>query len=319
MSFSMKVKEELKEIKRSKQENAAVLWGMILLGATEKDGRNYFVTSVETIARYFCFLLRKVLNITLDLSEVKREKKYFYFDITAPEYQFDIKSEVLENKKLGSHFLSGAFIARGSVNDPETGTYHYELSCDGATEATYVQRIINGFNSAEIEFNAKLVKRRDKLVVYIKEMSKILDLLRLMDAVTVAFEYEEFSILRQIKSEEKRKVNWEIANDHKQMLASREQNKIINYLYCNYPLEKLDPTFLLIMKIRREQPFLSIRDISEYIKKEYETEVSKAWVSRRFQKLKEIAIEHYRSHQEAHKSFEEAMKKYDDFEKDVRL
>ena len=62
-------------------------------------------------------------------------------------------------------FLRGAFLASGSISDPEK-FYHFEIVCATEKKAVQLQEIIKHFR-----IDAKIVERKRHFVVYIKEGS----------------------------------------------------------------------------------------------------------------------------------------------------
>ena len=72
-------------------------------------------------------------------------------------------------------YLAGAFLACGSVNNPETSNYHLEMSFAEEEYANFIAQLMNNF-----ELNAKIIKRRNRYVVYLKSSEKIGDFLRAM-------------------------------------------------------------------------------------------------------------------------------------------
>ena len=69
-------------------------------------------------------------------------------------------------------YLAGAFLACGSVNNPETSNYHLEMSFAEEEYANFIAQLMNNF-----ELNAKIIKRRNRYVVYLKSSEKIGDFL----------------------------------------------------------------------------------------------------------------------------------------------
>ena len=67
-------------------------------------------------------------------------------------------------------YLAGAFLACGSVNNPETSNYHLEMSFAEEEYANFIAQLMNNF-----ELNAKIIKRRNRYVVYLKSSEKIGD------------------------------------------------------------------------------------------------------------------------------------------------
>ena len=84
----------------------------------------------------------------------------------------DFKDE--EEKKA---FLRGAFLVRGSVNDPNSKSSHLEISYNSDTEILALQKIMNDF-----DLNARISKRKNNYIVYIKSKDAIGEFLYLIGA-----------------------------------------------------------------------------------------------------------------------------------------
>ena len=141
-------------------------------------------------------------------------------------------------------------------------------------------------------FNAKIIKRRNRLVVYLKEAEKIVDVIRFIGAMNQAFSYEDVRIERDFSNSINRIINCEVANEQKTLTAAGEQLKYIQYLEFHYPLEELDARLLTVMKVRKDNPEASLVELIQILNDEYGQKISKPGLSHRFAKIKEIAIEH---------------------------
>ena len=73
-------------------------------------------------------------------------------------------------------FIRGAFLASGSISDPEKG-YHFEIVTQDERKAAHLQEIICSF-----QIDAKIVLRKKSYVVYVKEGAQIVDMLAIMEA-----------------------------------------------------------------------------------------------------------------------------------------
>ena len=301
MSYALECKSELMTIKRTIEENKALLLGMILSGAQITGNNVTFSSTNEAIINYYAFLLKRVYKLVGEVKEgVIQSKKFLssyeislelsneIIDELEIHSSGDFKKQICENQKMASAYLCGAFLARGSVNDPNTSNYHFEITLNEAFHAVFVQHLMNEYN-----FNSKIVKRRNKLVVYVKEAEIIVDILRLMGANKNAFHYEDLRIERDFNNSINRVINCEVANEQKSLSAAREQLRYIKYLEYNYPLEKLDPKILTLMKVRKDNPEASLVELIKILDEEYGEIISKPGLSHRFAKIKIIAIEHY--------------------------
>ena len=74
-----------------------------------------------------------------------------------------VKNLVIQNPCCRRAFLRGAFLAAGSISDPER-SYHFEIVCTAEAKAHQLQDIIKTFG-----MEAKIVMRKRYYVVYIKE------------------------------------------------------------------------------------------------------------------------------------------------------
>ncbi len=183
-------------------------------------------------------------------------------------------------------YLRGAFLVKGSVNDPGSKTSHLEISSISENNILTAQKILNGFN-----FDARISKRKNNLIVYLKKKQTIGDFLYLI-GVTKAMEYYENTIItKEIVATAKRSINLDVANQNKTNKASIEQLKTIEYLEYNYPLEKMDSKLLMVMKVRKENRESSLNELLDIIHEEYDPYLTKSGLNHRFRKLKELEME----------------------------
>ena len=122
-------------------------------------------------------------------------------------------------------YLRGAFIVRGSVNDPNARSNHLEISSTNEEEILYLQRIMNSF-----DLNARITKRKTYLVLYIKARDAITDFLYHIGCKKIMETYQDAIITRMAKTNAKRSVNLTLANQDKTNASSEEQLKYIQYL-----------------------------------------------------------------------------------------
>lgn len=303
MSFASDCKDELMTIKRNAIENKALILGMLVSGSKIVENEFTFTSTNLPISKYLIFLLNRVYKYQAEIEENDLQSSNFLhkYEVNCrgalniiEELEVthfgEFKRQIKESQNLSSAYLCGTFLARGSVNDPETTKYHFEITLDDAKNAMFVQQIMNNY-----DLNAKIIKRRNKLVVYIKDAEKIVDVLRFIGANKNCFHYEDVRIERDFNNSINRIINCEVANEQKTLSAANEQLKYIKYLEYNYPLEKLDPKILTVMKVRLDNPEASLIELIEILKEEYGQSISKPGLSHRFAKIKDIAIEHKRN------------------------
>ena len=107
-------------------------------------------------------------------------------------------------------FLKGVFLACGSINDPATSGYHLEFSSTYKKDCLYLVEILKNYN-----IQAKVIKRGNNYMTYIKSAEMISDIIRLLGATNCFFYFEDIRIYRDHKNMVNRLNNCEIANQEK--------------------------------------------------------------------------------------------------------
>ncbi len=197
------------------------------------------------------------------------------------------KDEIFSDEEYMASYLRGAFLSRGSVNDPKSKNGHLEISSTNTKEIIFIQKIMN-----EFELNARVTKRKTYTVCYIKKRESIADLLYRLGATATMNYYQDILITKEIKANAKRSINLDIANQYKTNASAEEQLKYIKYLEYNYPLSEMDPKLLMVMKVRKEHPEHSLSQLLDIIHDEYDPKLTKSGLNHRFRKLKEIALDY---------------------------
>lgn len=257
MSFSSDVKEELiKHYTKKGDCQKAELAALILL-----DEKNVEKNFERGVFIYNFTSLRKTFNINLDFEALENPKKL---------------TKQTECKRA---FLRGAFIARGSINDPEKG-YHMEIACDDRGGAVFLQELF-----ADFDLNPKLSVRRDKFILYLKEGVEIADALNVIEAPLAMMNFENARIVREVRGSVNRKVNCETANINKTINASMRQIEDIRFIDRVMGIEKLDDNLQAIAKARLDNPDMPLAELGEIIV----PPVGKSGVNHRLRKITQIA------------------------------
>ena len=306
MSFSSEVKEELSEQIASGRhcrlaETAAILslCGKIVI--TENDR---YCVKIQTenlaVARKYFTLLRKTFNIRAEVSVRKSREVRFYSVIVSkdPEARrllgetclLDEDGNVSECMSPMHHrllrqnccrraFIRGAFLAVGSVSDPEK-SYHFEIVCTVPEKARQLQELL-----ASYDVDAKVVLRKRHYVVYIKEGSQIVELLGLMGAHISLMQLENVRIVKEMRNSVNRKVNCETANLNKTVSAAVRQAEDIRYILEKIGLDKLPMDLEETARLRLEHTEASLKELGDMLS----PKVGKSGVNHRLRKLSQIA------------------------------
>ena len=123
-----------------------------------------------------------ILRVSSHASEILEDLEI----LTDAGLQAHISKESLSSDCCMRAYLAGAFLAGGSVNAPKTTNYHLEISTSEESHAEFLQALMN-----EYYLGAKMIKRRNQYVVYIKASDHIGDFLRLMGTSESLFKFED--------------------------------------------------------------------------------------------------------------------------------
>ncbi len=175
--------------------------------------------------------------------------------------------------------LRGIFLAAGSVADPAK-SYHLEISCASEYMAGDVRKLINSFG-----LKSKIVARRGKYVVYIKDGEQISDFLSIIGCTNQLFRYQNVRISKEMKNEANRISNCENANMDKTVNAAQKVIADIQYIESTAGLDALPPKLAETARLRRDNPELSLTDLAAL----FEPPLGKSGLNHRLAKISETA------------------------------
>lgn len=170
-------------------------------------------------------------------------------------------------------YLAGAFLSCGSVNNPETSNYHLEMSFNEEEFAQFISKIMNDF-----ELNAKMIKRRNKYVVYLKSSEKIGDFLRAIGASQSVMNFESTRIDRNMSNTVNRWNNCDIANEIKSMATANKQINDINTVDMFMGLDMLDEKTRIVALIRKKYPEMTLNELTEVYYEETGQTISRVFL-----------------------------------------
>lgn len=194
-------------------------------------------------------------------------------------------AQLLETDSQKRAYLAGVFLACGSVNNPDTSNYHLEMSVNEEDFALFIEELMNRY-----ELNAKVIKRRNKYVIYMKSAEKIGDFLRAIGASQSVMDFEMTRIDRSMANTVNRWNNCDIANEVKAMSASTAQIEDIAYVIDKAGIEILDDKTRVVALLRLENPELTLNELADAYYDQTGQTISKSGLHHRFKKIKEEAI-----------------------------
>ncbi|OUQ15246.1 DNA-binding protein WhiA [Lachnoclostridium sp. An14] len=309
MSFSSRVKEELsRQISPARHCQIAEIAAILsLCGRIQISEQDRYCIKIHTenvaVARKYFTLLKKTFNIVTDVS-IRRNsylKKNRVYTVIVQEHEdayrvlkatklLDADGEIREDLSVVRSvvtqqaccrraFLRGAFLASGSISDPER-FYHFEIVCAAEAKARQLKEIMGTFG-----LDGKIVLRKRYYVVYIKEGSQIVDVLNVMEAPVSLMELENIRILKEMRNSVNRQVNCETANINKTVAASVKQIRDIEYIRDTMGFESLPENLEEMAQVRLLKPDATLKELGEAL----DPPVGKSGVNHRLRRLSEIA------------------------------
>ena len=190
----------------------------------------------------------------------------------------------LANENMIRGYLSGCFLATGSINDPSNTSYHLEMTSQEEAHAEFIIRLLQKFH-----INAHMTVRRNQQVVYVKASEQITDFLRVIGASDAIFTFEDVRIQRDFVNSLSRLNNCEIANEAKSFGVAQKQAEAVRYLADSGHLAKLTDKDREIALLRLEYDDASLLELASIYEEKTGVVLSKSGIRHRFNKIMELA------------------------------
>ena len=290
MSFSGDVKRELgKQNSKGRHCQLAELAAILeMVGRVQEKPCILEITSDNMVVlEKYAVLMRQLFEVDITkplegniVEKILTTLKFFKEDgLSLPLDEQRVDGLLVQNVCCKRAFIRGAFLASGSMSDPNK-SYHFEIVCRTMEQAEQLQQLMNGF-----ETEAKIVERKGHYVVYLKEGSQIVDMLNVMEAYISLMNLENVRILKEMRNSVNRKVNCETANISKTVNAAVKQLEDIELIRSKLGLDQLPQNLREMALIRLEYPEAALKELGNYLT----PPVGKSGVNHRLRKLAEIA------------------------------
>ena len=273
MSFSGNAKAEICRTVPSKKCCAlAECFGILLFcNSFGQDGIR-IITESREFGQNLPKLFQKAFNVDFDSFPSMESPGKLVFQIDAPDkidlimeaYGFDrdtlalhVNLPVVEEDCCKAAFLRGAFLAGGSVTDPEKG-YHLEL----ATTHHSVARETFALMEEVLGFYPKSAARGGGQVLYLKQSDMICDCLTYLGAPVAAMGILEAKLEKELNNKVNRRCNCDDANTSKVVEAAQEQLSAIRTLRERGVLEHLPQKLQAAAVARESNPESSLTELA---------------------------------------------------------
>ncbi|MGY0693566.1 DNA-binding protein WhiA [Virgibacillus sp. FSP13] len=304
MSFASEIKKELTAMEVDECCTTAELAALIRMNGAISLSKQDYTLDVQTenaaIARRIYTLIKTSYSFPVELlvrKKMKLKKNNIYIvrmkedvqellldlDILREPYTFvrTISNQFLKKSCCKKSYLRGAFLAGGSINNPETSSYHLEIYNFYQEHNDALCDLLNSF-----DLKARKLERKKGYITYIKEAEKITEFLNIIGAHNALFKFEDVRIVRDMRNSVNRLVNCETANLNKTIGAAFRQIENINLIEKAVGLEVLPEKLREIAVLRVQHQDVSLKELGELVSS---GKISKSGVNHRLKKIDEYA------------------------------
>ncbi|MBC1456832.1 DNA-binding protein WhiA [Listeria newyorkensis] len=303
MSFASETKKELTNLDITKTDAKVELSAFIRMNGAVSFSNQMMVVDVQTenaaIARRMYRLLKELYQVPIELlvrKKMKLKKNNVYIvrlkaktkEILADlailndgVFQNAINPALIKTKSARRAYLRGAFLASGSVNNPETSSYHLEINSVYEEHNDAICSLLNSF-----KLNARTLERRNGYITYLKEAEKITEFLNIIGATGALLHFEDVRIMRDMRNSVNRLVNCETANLNKTINAAVRQIDNIKFIAAAVGLEALPEKLREIAVLRVQYEDVTLQELGDMLSS---GPISKSGINHRLRKLDQIA------------------------------
>ncbi len=277
-------------------------------GSLRLTGRGNFTIVIATdnpaIARHYKRLIREYFQVDAKLEVGGAEalkKGHTYMLTISPEDRSEsilretgillvregnnfisdgIYEELIRKKCCKRAYMRGMFLGTGTISDPEK-SYHLEFVCESRNLANDLKKMINSF----VDLSVKVVQRRNRWVVYMKNSQYISDMLALMGAHAQMLEFENVRIQKSVYNQATRITNCDNANTDRTLDASEKQIRDILMLKKAGAFDRLSDKLKELVELRLNNPEASLTQLGEMM----EPKLGKSGVNNRMKRILSIA------------------------------
>ena len=302
VSFTQKVKEELCSIPFSDEHLRAFLAAFIKVNGhlTFSGGKSSIICKTENakIAKFIYHSIDRIYGITPRFSYSKEmnfkkrvtysviidEGDYIIGDLEISFLDGKIAKNIVCNDDMISGYVSGAFLAAGSVNSPKNSNYHLEVSLNDESYAKWFSKLIMKYSGGF--FEPKVIKRRNNFVVYIKKAQQVSDFLSMMGCVDKTLEFENIRIDREFSGIGNRLQNLDSANYKKTTSAAERQIEDIKIIDSTIGIQNIqNPKQKMLMQLRLENEDLTLFELSQKMTQALKEDISKSNINHLFRAI----------------------------------
>lgn len=193
--------------------------------------------------------------------------------------EMGIHEHLVEKPCCEASYLRGAFLGSGFIADPR-GDFHFEITVENEALAEGLVALM-----AERNIKARILRRRNSYIVYLKSGTAISAFLAFVGAHQCAQAMENERVRKSVRNDINRKVNAELANQAKSAEAAIDQIVSIRKLAESGKVADLPPGLQEFVRLRLRYPDASLKELGERAN----PPLSKSAVYHRVRRLEDMA------------------------------
>lgn len=300
MSYTSRVKEDILAYKQATPPLlSAFLKLSASIGITQEGLRLSVMTESRRLASYIAEALKDLYQLEVVFSSYQKtnlsKNTTYKLDVVTDvdellhrlhlaDFIFALDTGIpvgfFTSDQDKQDYLCGAFLASGTIKDPDNGKYQLELT---STYQDFAQGLMTLMQTFLLD--AKIMERPKGSVVYLQRAEDILDFLLVIGATKTRDEYENVKVLRETRNNLNRATNAEAANITRTITASLKIIQAIETLDDKLGLENLPLDLQEVARMRLAHPDYSIQEIANNLA----APITKSGVNHRLRKLQKMA------------------------------
>ena len=170
-----------------------------------------------------------------------------------------INFAVLESDCCRQSFVRGAFLAGGSVTDPDK-RYHLELVTGHLKVSDEARSLLQ-----ELGFDLMDARRGGSSILYLKQSDRIVDFLTMIGAPLCAMKIIQAKMEKEVRNGVNRRVNCDTANLTKAVDAAQEQLAAIRILRASGEFDCLPQKLRETAVLREENPEATLSELAAMV------------------------------------------------------
>lgn len=303
ISFAAGVKEELALLERDDESKRSLLSSFIKINGHIRFSNGVTILELVSenakIAGMLYRYLHTLYGVSVSFSYTRSAglARHVHYHVNVKDEASDIlddlgvdpldskgsKAVIVTDTQVAA-YLSGAFLASGSVNSPESSHYHLEITLGDEDYAKWLSKTWNKYGGHH--FSSKVAKRRKQFIVYLKKSEEIADFIALMGASEHCLLFENIRVDRDFSNVGNRLMNLDSANMGKTLKAAERQKMEINYFVNTIGYDRIDNEKLkALMRLRLLHEDATLEELAHLLSEELSSTVSKSNVNHLFRHL----------------------------------